>query len=451
MNAKMKDEINKYAEEGKFFLVLELLNYSLYTENFKSFNEKLNKIVDYAKNNLEQFDAYDLFGVEEIARQNEKISSTRLFKSFEKSMKEVKNATCKFLFVIKNKEIKLVLTDVLDIFIFLNGLNYLKIIEVYEAYEALKIENEFEFKIKKDALNNIDKYDFDYKNVFKGCLSIETLKETFNTDKANYAYEVYKMLTKHKIKRIEIDDSPLRIIKKSDSLDESLGIIRSYLRGDFKDPLKLFKYFKDIATKTDKSIAKMLNENGFDEIQIESLDKINWKELIEKLNEKKRWKIFESTYLTNFIDICIINQNEEKQISKINKTEDIVNEEKNYLIKEKQIEVILKRYINSILMNFEKKEEIKKCAEKGHFFTVLEILNNSLYNKNFILFNEKLNEMVENGEYNYSQYYKEINSVNEIASKSDFISKNQRYIQYKISIHLKCKYTILFNEIYKYY
>ena len=96
MNAKMKDEINKYAEEGKFFLVLELLNYSLYTENFKSFNEKLNKIVDYAKNNLEQFDAYDLFGVEEIARQNEKISSTRLFKSFEKSMKEVKNATCKF-------------------------------------------------------------------------------------------------------------------------------------------------------------------------------------------------------------------------------------------------------------------------------------------------------------------------------------------------------------------
>ena len=100
-------------------------------------------------------------------------------------------------------------------------------------------------------------------------------------------------------------------------------------------------------------------------------------------------------------------------------------------------------------MSYKNKEELNKYADKGYFFTVLEILNNSLYNENFNSFNEKLNEMVETGEYNYSKYLEEINSVKKIASNSILILNNQRYAQYedyKSFISLKFKLRILLNR-----
>ena len=104
-------------------------------------------------------------------------------------------------------------------------------------------------------------------------------------------YEFAKRLNGRNYKPIEIDESSFKIRKKDEKLDKSFDLIRSYIREDLSDSLKLFKYFKDIATKSDKSITKLLEENGFNGLQIESSrdrNEINWSDLIEKLKEHKR-------------------------------------------------------------------------------------------------------------------------------------------------------------------
>ena len=155
--------------------------------------------------------------------------------------------------------------------------------------------------------------------LIRKCLSISTLKETFSTEKANYTIEVHKMLTKHKIKKLKIDENyfkpPKRCCSCCSKLDEYLDTIRSYVRGDFKDSLKLFKCFKKIAVNSHKKIKELLVNNDLGEIKIEFSGEINWKDLVEKLH--KTAEKFSNKDLENLIDACKINQEKEEDFSKI--------------------------------------------------------------------------------------------------------------------------------------
>jgi hypothetical protein len=314
-----------------------------------------------------------------------------------------------------------------------------------------KTETDCDFEKKG---NIFDIYDFDYKKVFMNCLSIETLNLTFNSEKANYALEIYRMLTAHKMKNIEIDESYFKISKNDSKLEELLEIIRFFIRGKFNDSKELFISFKTIATKSDQNIAKKLDKNDLDDVQIRSSEKkLEWEELITLLDKHKRWKIFETSYITNLIDICKISKSKEEQLirfeegNKFDKMESTLIKEKILTNNRQQIEVILKRYISSISMNYQNKNEINLLAEKGKFFSVLELLNNSLYNEEFILFNDMLNKIVETDKNNNMN--NEIDSIDKLAFKNRFISSNMRYIQYKKSIdeikNLNCKLKIFLN------
>ena len=292
-------------------------------------------------------------------------------------------------------------------------------------------------------------YDFDYKKVFNDCLSIESLNQTFNCEKANYALEVYKMLTSRMMDKIEIDERAFKksIIFNDSKLEEAMNIILSYIRGEFNDTFILFKYFKIVATRSDKGIEKLVDENGFKDIQKESSEKKNWKDLIEKLNKHKKWKIFGLEHLENLIEVCKLNQNTEDEFSKIEESKTDERE----LMKEqfrknnkKMIKVIITRYISSISNSFQNKDEINKFAAKGDFFSVLEILNNSLYTEDYILFNKQLIEIIETKE-NDNLIHK-MSTVEAMASKNK-ISTNIRYITFKKLIdeinNLKCKFKVL--------
>jgi hypothetical protein len=316
-------------------------------------------------------------------------------------------------------------------------------IEAIKAKAIKKLE-EKESEGTTIKSNIFEMYDFDYKKVFNDCLSIESLNQTFNSEKANYALEVYKMLTSRKMDKIEIDESAFKKLKifNDNKLQESLNIILSYIRGEFNDTFILFKCFKIVATRSDNGIEKLVDENGFKDIQIESSEKKNWKDLIEELNKHKKWKIFGLEHLENLIEVCKLNQNKEDEFSKIDERE-LMKEQfrKNNI---KKIEVIITRYISSISNSFQNKDEINKFAAKGDFFSVLEILNNSLYTEDYILFNKQLIEIIETKE--NDNLIDKMNTVEAMASKNK-ISTNIRYITFKKLIdeinNLKCKFKVL--------
>ena len=110
----------------------------------------------------------------------------------------------------------------------------------------------------------------------------------------------------------------------------------------------------------------------------------------------------------------------------------------------KMIKVIITRYISSISNSVQNKDEINKFAAKGDFFSVLEILNNSLYTEDYILFNKQLIEIIETKE-NDNLIHK-MSTVEAMASKNK-ISTNIRYITFKKLIdeinYLKCKFKVL--------
>ncbi len=352
-----------------------------------------------------------------------------------------------FLFVIKNREIKLVLTDVLDVCIFWNCIsNLITIINTLSSTpESYKHESEAiksYYGIKKVVDNNyntiFDSYVFNYNKVFKGCLTIENLSHTFNKDKAKHALEVYRMLTKHRMGKIKIDQSFFKIPKilLDNKLEDTLKAIRLYIRGDFDDSVKLFKFFKNKAIKSYNSIEKLLEDIGFNDIQIEKSGQ-KWEELVDKLKKHKRWKFFRLEDLENLIDVCEINKNKEniqkESIFKSDESKSTLHKENVHMHSREKLKEILKRCICSISMDNKMRGEINKYSEKGHFFTVLELLNNFLYRKNFISFNENLTRLVQIGKNN--NMIKEMDLINESASKIDNIFSNMRYIKYKESIN----------------
>jgi hypothetical protein len=272
---------------------------------------------------------------------------------------------------------------------------------------------------KKNKLNIFDIYNFNYKKVFHKFLSINTLHKTFNSEKANYTIKVSNMLTKHNKKMIQIDESHFKtqFSEINIRVEEALNIIRSYIRGDFKDSIKLFKCFKTIAIKADNSIQKILNNENFDEVKLESSQEKKWESLIKKLEEHKSNKFFKQIDLINLIDVCHINQKTIKSSDKF---------------VEKQILEVMKRYINSIPIKVEKKEELNKYLQKGEFFSVLEVLNSCLYNEDFNLLNEKLNELIVTDTNTFT--IKEINILEEVASKDNYIKNYERYVHYSESI-----------------
>ena len=157
--------------------------------------------------------------------------------------------------------------------------------------EEFHTDGETYFIKPTKCTTDIDSYTFDDDIIFKHFNKSIRIEEGFNNDTAKYIYEFAKRLNGRNYKPIEKDESSFKITKKDEKLDKSFDLIRSYIRGDFSDSLNLFKYFKDIATKSDKSITKLLEENGFNGLQIESSrdrNEINWSDLIEKLKEHKR-------------------------------------------------------------------------------------------------------------------------------------------------------------------
>jgi hypothetical protein len=84
-------------------------------------------------------------------------------------------------------------------------------------------------------------------------------------------------------------------------------------------------------------------------------------------------------------------------------------------------------------MDNKMRDEINKYAEKEHFYTVLELLNNILYRENFISFNENLTRICERDTTN--SMMKELDLINKIACDNDKISNNLRFIKYKESVN----------------
>jgi hypothetical protein len=354
-----------------------------------------------------------------------------------------------FLFVIKKRKIKLVITDVLDVCIVWNCINNLvTIIKTHESEYKTTKKNYYGIQKLRENDNNtiFDTYDFNYKKVFKDCLSVENLSHTFNKEKAKYALEVYKMLTKHKLENVKIDEDFFKIPKiiLDNKLEDTLKAIRLYIRGDFDDSFKLFKFFKNKAIKSDNSIEKLLENFGFNDIQIEKSGQ-KWEELVDKLKKHKRWKFFRLEDLENLIDVCEINKNKEniqkESIYEIDESKSSLHKENVHMHSREKLKEILKRCICSISMNYKIRDEINKYSEKGHFFTVLELLNNFLYRENFISFNENLTRIVQIGK--NSNMIKEMDLINELASKNDNIFSNMRYNKYKESVNeIKGNYVI---------
>jgi hypothetical protein len=354
-----------------------------------------------------------------------------------------------FLFVIKKRKIKLVITDVLDVCIVWNCINNLvTIIKTHESEYKTTKKNYYGIQKLRENDNNtiFDTYDFNYKKVFKDCLSVENLSHTFNKEKAKYALEVYKMLTKHKLENVKIDEDFFKIPKiiLDNKLEDTLKAIRLYIRGDFDDSFKLFKFFKNKAIKSDNSIEKLLEDFGFNDIQIEKSGQ-KWEELVDKLKKHKRWKFFRLEDLENLIDVCEINKNKEniqkESIYEIDESKSSLHKENVHMHSREKLKEILKRCICSISMNYKIRDEINKYSEKGHFFTVLELLNNFLYRENFISFNENLTRIVQIGK--NSNMIKEMDLINELASKNDNIFSNMRYNKYKESVNeIKGNYVI---------
>jgi hypothetical protein len=150
------------------------------------------------------------------------------------------------LFLIKNAEVHLVVTDFVDTLILTDGVRQDKLIEI------------------------------DFNSNFKGLLSIHSLNQTFCNEKANYAIDLYKKLNMCEKKMKNFEQFPFRNRTDEKVIDDTLNNIRSFLN----------------KTNQDENCVK----NSFDKIQLRELKSLVAKRYYYSIIEKLK----NSYYNVNF-------------------------------------------------------------------------------------------------------------------------------------------------------
>ena len=149
-----------------------------------------------------------------------------------------------YLFLLKNGNIEVVLTDYLDIFIFCSILS-----------------------TEKNDLSRSCKN-------FEELLSVSSLKNRFSQEKVDYALELHRILSDN---CYEFEVDKLFSVKNTcGSLNEATEIVRSISKND---KTKLFYSVYEIAMKSDKGLQIALEEAGFSKYGIQNIRNDDWSRL----------------------------------------------------------------------------------------------------------------------------------------------------------------------------
>ena len=213
------------------------------------------------------------------------------------------------LFLIKNAAIHLVITDFVDTLILADG-------------------------VKQDKLTEID-----FKTKFDGLLTIDSLNQTFCTDKANYAVDLYNKLNIRQMKRKNFEQFPFRNSVDEKIINDALNSIRSFVNKTNQDE----KFLKDsldkipsndhkkFAARTDffsviEELKKSFYNDNFHKLKdhldtLQSIDDIRISieigELISKFNKTEIEYLLSNKRFVFIFGSDLINQIKSKKQSKL--------------------------------------------------------------------------------------------------------------------------------------
>ncbi len=156
------------------------------------------------------------------------------------------------LFLIKNAAIYLVITDFVDTLILTDG-------------------------VRKNKLTEID-----FKTKFNGLLTIDSLNQTFCTDKANYAVDLYNKLNIRQMKRKNFEQFPFRNSVDDKIINDALNSIRSFVNKTNQDE----KCLKDSLNKIPSNDHKNFAIKRYYFSVIEELKKSSYNANFHKLKDQ---------------------------------------------------------------------------------------------------------------------------------------------------------------------